>query len=475
MVLRKKVATVTKPGTDYLRRVTGYGVSVLSMLETPDSLWTGSGDFAVRIFEKNTMTLQNEFATHTGAVRCMAMKDNQVITGSLDKEIHFLDQENPSVPKQVVKLHTGAVNDLIVVGEHLWSASADGTIQVIDMATRQAVCTLNCQSGVNCLCEVGGQVWAGLSNDVIRTFDAKTLKHIRNCYGHNDTVRCVNLVQHNTVWSTSESDPIIRIWDARHSRFRREVLTGGEEGHTSIAAVGNSVWVGSVLGGIRVFDATTMNLTRTLEGHRKWVARLIPGSVNVDGAASQRVWSASWDQSVLEWDAATFAAPSFDEAEVMTHEQLVASQYVEEAYEGAAEVRELVMQLKTSSSSATEKESGSPGGGDSPGPTPQTPPSLNTIHKADALIPLVNKMVEVIQSEAEKRRASDDIIRAMQARLTTLEKMHVSHVKQEKELTGKEAKLESQLTQKDLKEKEKEKEREKSSSSLDEVKVQVEQ
>jgi F-box and WD-40 domain protein CDC4 len=114
--------------------------------------------------------------------------------------------------------------------------------------------------------------------------------------GHSSTVRCIKVLDGRPIAVSGSRDYTLRVWDIEKGRMLR-VLDGHEQSVRCIEVVGNQVVSGSYDYTCRLWDIDTGECLQVFEGHYHQIY-----AVAFDG---HRVISGSLDSTVRVWDAMT--------------------------------------------------------------------------------------------------------------------------------------------------------------------------
>ena len=148
---------------------------------------------------------------------------------------------------------------------------------------------------------------AGSDDKTIKVWDAESGRLLRTLEGHTDWVRAVAVTPDGRRIVSGSDDKTIKVWDAESGRLLRTI-----EGYTvravAVTPDGRRIVSGSddgtikqvweaENGTIKVWDAESGRLLRTLEGHTDRVKAV---AVTPDG---RRIVSGSHDKTIKVWDA----------------------------------------------------------------------------------------------------------------------------------------------------------------------------
>ena len=188
-------------------------------------------------------------------------------------------------------------------GATLASGSWDGTVRLWDVATGEAIATL--EGHTDWVFSVsfspdGATLASGSWDDTVRLWDVATGEAIATLEGHTYAVFSVSFSADGSTLASGSWDGTVQLWD---------VVTGEPivtlEGHTSgVSSVsfspdGSTLASGSGDDTVRLWDVVTGEPIATLEGHTDWVFSV---SFSPDGAT---LASGSLDGTVRLWDVVT--------------------------------------------------------------------------------------------------------------------------------------------------------------------------
>ena len=192
-------------------------------------------------------------------------------------------------------------------GRLLASASADSTVKLWDVATREEISTLEGHtSWLNSVVfSPDGRLLASASADgTVKLWDVATGLNIATLEGHEDWVTSVSFSPDGTMLASASWDETVKLWDVATGR---EIDTlgwpfGAHEGQvTSVSFSPDGTMLASGGGDetVKLWDMATRENIATLEGHTAAVTSVVFSS---DGTM---LASASRDGTVKLWDMAT--------------------------------------------------------------------------------------------------------------------------------------------------------------------------
>jgi F-box/WD-40 domain protein 7 len=256
-----------------------------------DRLFTGSYDHTIRAFDVVTLEPLAVLTGHGGPVRTLVVALDRVFSGSYDKTIRVWD----AVKLKEIKALTGhkdAVRALIAhknINKHSMNATTktETTTTANDEANNDTI-----SSSKNPI------VLSGSDDSTVRAWDARTLKCLQVCVGHEDNVRVLAL-DSRFLYSGSW-DKTIRCWDLQNNLECVKVITGHTEAVLALAVMQGHVVSGSYDTTVRFWNANSFSCAGMFEGHEDAV-RVLAST----GEGATKVYSGSYDGSVGFWSLPT--------------------------------------------------------------------------------------------------------------------------------------------------------------------------
>ncbi|GBG25650.1 WD repeat-containing protein pop2 [Hondaea fermentalgiana] len=251
-----------------------------------DTIVSGSGDCAVRIWNAASGEEQQVLKGHYDRVTSVAIEGNTVVSGSKDKSIRIW---NARTGEQLSwKYVASAIESVTIQGDLIVSGFADGMVYIWDCTSDCARSSLRGHSDrVTSVAIDGNTIVSGSYDKTVRIWNATKTRLERVLRRHSGFIYCV-AIQGNTIVSGS-FDNTVRIWNAL-SGHERHILRGHSSRVSSVAILGNSIVSGSWDKSVRVWSANTGDVKHVLRGHSGFVTSLaVDGDTIVSGALDRTV------------------------------------------------------------------------------------------------------------------------------------------------------------------------------------------
>jgi len=242
----------------------------------------------------------SEFVRHRGPVTCVAgiPGRNAAVSSAYDGAVAYADLDTGTI--ELMGYHDHLANKIIVnqAGTRAASCSADYTIYIWDLATRQVERILKGHSDdVEDFFFVDDGRGVSVSRDWrIIVWNLNTGAAIHIIEGHEKDVLSV-AVDKGRIY-TSGDDMTLRVWDLETGKPIR--MWGPFEDETDSCAIdpdhGHAV-LGCDDGVVRVFDIDTGAPVAEIPAHSSGIKRVTVSPVTGD------ILSAAYDQRILVWDA----------------------------------------------------------------------------------------------------------------------------------------------------------------------------
>ncbi|MEG3922250.1 hypothetical protein QUA07_24490, partial [Microcoleus sp. T3_A4] len=204
--------------------------------------------------------------------------------------------------------HQSAVNSVAFSpdGTQIVSGSSDDMVRLWDAKTLKPIGKplLGHQEGVNSVTfsPDGTQIVSGSSDDTVRLWDAKTLKPIgKPLLGHQSVVMSVAFSPDGTKIVSGGADSTVRLWDAKTLKPIGKPLLGHLVTSVAFSPDGTKIVSGGADSTVRLWDAKTLKpIGKPLLGHQ---SRVYSIAFSPDGT---KIVSGSWVETVVRlWDTKT--------------------------------------------------------------------------------------------------------------------------------------------------------------------------
>ncbi len=252
------------------RELAGHERWVLALAVSPDgeTLVSGSDDHTVRTWDLADPGRSRVLRRMESAVTALAFNRDgrQLAIGTYTGELLFCDPENGELLGEL-REHTETINALAFdpSGRYLASGSADDRLIVWDAATGDEILTMHQGSEYDVTTVAfspdGQRLVTGDGENQLKVWDAESGDEIQTLTGHAEPVTAAVYLPDGLVVSGSW-DATIRIWQ----RGGALSLTGHRADITSLAVSGNRILSASEDGTVRIWNADTGELQRTLGG-----------------------------------------------------------------------------------------------------------------------------------------------------------------------------------------------------------------
>lgn len=238
------------------------------------------------------------FHGHAGPIWCIDRSSDTLFTGSYDKTIKIWDVKT-GYCKNTIRAHNGWVSSLQYDAKYdtLVSSSWDSTIKLWDMRTFTTSWKIEypVANYIHCvrLNLIDNEIIAGTELKTIDIWDI--VKRVKNCSFYGHLGRITNLKYSNNLILSGNEDKQARLWDKRTGKC--EILFSGHtRGITQIEydPVNSRVFTSSIDKTIKIWDIRKNTEIRTLIGHSATVTSI--------GFDQTKLISGSKDNTIRIWN-----------------------------------------------------------------------------------------------------------------------------------------------------------------------------
>lgn len=228
------------------------------------SLFTGSVDGLVKMWDSETGQQTGAFKGHGGEVKALAFDPagSQLASASGDFTVRLWDfavvQQARDFAGHEAPVWSSAFSP---DGTRIVSASADRTVRVWDVASGKTLHTLKGHTGAvtaALFSSKGTTILSGAGDKTLRLWDALTGQALRSFTGHTAAITALDYSRDGLRIASGSADKTVRIWDAATAMS----LVTIDDVKSIVAAVafspnGKQLAVGRVDQTIRLYDAET--------------------------------------------------------------------------------------------------------------------------------------------------------------------------------------------------------------------------
>lgn len=270
------------------------------------SLFTGSVDGFIKVWDVESGQLTGTFKGHNGEVKSLAFNPggNQLASASTDYTVRLWDFDIVLQSRDIAG-HEGAVwtSAFSPDGQRIVSASADRTIRVWEVGSGKTLQTLKGHTSAvtaALFSPDGKTILSGAGDKLIKAWDPASGNTIRTYEGHTGTITALDMSLDGKKIASGSADKTARIWDAESAK----TLVTLDDNKSVVGAIafspdGKQVAVGNIDQTIRLYDSVSGKL------QAKWSAHGIAVSGLGYSPNGQYLASCGVDNLVRVWPLAT--------------------------------------------------------------------------------------------------------------------------------------------------------------------------
>ncbi|MBS0604660.1 MAG: F-box/WD repeat-containing protein [Verrucomicrobia bacterium] len=229
----------------------GHDGIVFSLALDGQTLFSGSFDNTIKIWNLNTNTCTATLQGHNGPVCSLALDGQLLISGSYDRTVKIWDLSTNTCIA-TLEGYNSPVFSLALDGQRLFSGSYDGTIKIWDLTTNTSTATIQGHNDcVSSLAKDGQKLFSGSYDKTVKIWDLSTNTCTATLQGHDSPVFSLTMDEQRLF--SGSSDKTIKIWD-----LTTNTCTATLQGHNgpvwSLARDGQRLFSGSADKTIRICD-----------------------------------------------------------------------------------------------------------------------------------------------------------------------------------------------------------------------------
>ncbi|WP_437959531.1 NB-ARC domain-containing protein [Sorangium sp. So ce119] len=277
---------------------------------------SASSDKTLKIWDLSIGQVVRTLAGHTDNVTGVAVTPDGrfAVSASADKTLKIWDLSIGQVVR-TLEGHTDQVTGVAVTPDGLFavSVSSDETLKVWDLSTGQVVRTLGGNIGLveDVAVTPDGCFAVSASSLDLTVWDLRTGRKVRTLMGHIIKVTAVAVTPDGGFAVSASRDKTLKVWDLRTGQFIRTLEGHSDWVHDVAVTPDGRFAVSAALDGILlVWDLRTAQAVRVREGHTKPTPYTLrdPYEIICDVAVTPDghfAVSASFDETLKVWDLST--------------------------------------------------------------------------------------------------------------------------------------------------------------------------
>ncbi|NEP01905.1 MAG: protein kinase [Symploca sp. SIO2E9] len=281
-----------------------YNDYVYAVAISPDgeTLVSGSGDNAIKIWNLQTEEHQNTITGHKGEVYSVVMSPDGelIISGGYDNSVRVWELKTGMLKDTLI----GHKSDVFSVaispdGETIVSGSNDNTIKTWELKTGKVKHTLKGHESFVYSVAIspdGETIVSGSNDNTIKVWNLSTGELKNTLTGHTDWVKTVAISPDSQTIVSGSTDDTIKIWDLKTGELQNTI----NEVKNWVRAVaispdGKTIVSGGDNNTVQLWNLKTGELQNNLTGHEGYVLAV---AISPDG---KTIVSGSRDKTIKKW------------------------------------------------------------------------------------------------------------------------------------------------------------------------------
>jgi len=243
----------------------------------------------------SSMKAKENLIGHDGPVWALVCSNDTLYSGSSDETIKVWDLTTFK-PRLTLKGHTSIVHALAQTGDEstIISGSDDKNIKIWSVEEQRCRKTIK-DDNISCVLRISGSHLFAGSFKCVKVWNLDNYKCVKVLPGHNHWVRAINI---SNGYCFGGGHNIIKMWDMGNFKCVR-TLEQACGSIYSLVVSGNSLIAGTYENTINIWDLRSHECVRTLSGHT--------GAVYTVAVHGTKVYSGSYDNTIMCWDLKTFS------------------------------------------------------------------------------------------------------------------------------------------------------------------------
>jgi WD40 repeat protein len=262
-------------------------------------LFTGSADKILRVWDLAKLTIERQYAGHTGPVSAVAVSANGQLlaSGSDDGSIRFWSQATGK-ETDILQGHPGTVTALALnpAGTQLLSTGADGRVKLwqLPLAAPKALAHPD-QVACLALSGDGNKIVTGGTDKIVRLWDIAKAAKERDFPGATLPITSVALGADGKLLAAGSADKTLHLWTTGDAKALHKITLPAVAQAVAVSPDGKTVAAGLSDNSIKLLEPLKGKELKALTGHKGAVTAL------AYSPKSDLLFSASADKTVQAW------------------------------------------------------------------------------------------------------------------------------------------------------------------------------